>query len=99
MKRYTSKALQHDVDYFNVRLESYGSLKRIECGHRNGYNAADEYSVDDKGIRIGSGVDRMIAGGAPRYVYTACKERFWQLINELKDAKIQLLENRLSDTE
>lgn len=74
--RYTEKTLGEYVEKVNGWLAEDGFETRLEHSPRNGYQAIDEYSVDDKGERIGSGVNRNIECGSPRECGDAAREYY-----------------------
>ena len=80
MKRFTPKQLTELVTELNQSLIDNKIKKQFECGGRNGYQAVDEYSIDDTNQRIGSGVDRNVTCGSSREVAAECKIRFYQLL-------------------
>jgi hypothetical protein len=66
MARFTITDLRRDIVKINGWMEDEGWPERFIEQGRNGYQAVDEYSVDANGVRIGSGVNRMICGGSSR---------------------------------
>lgn len=81
--RYTPKQLREDIENLNSRLADEGSRIRFESGGRNGYQTVDQYSVDENGERIGTGVDRMICGGSSRECYDEARVVFYQELNRI----------------
>ena len=93
MTRYTTRDLEHaDLEHAigsaNATLERHGSLIRTEQGGRNGYQAADEYSVDTDGLRTSSGVNRNIGCGTSREVAIYVSQWLASELARLLDAKI-----------
>jgi len=70
---FTVTDLRNTITDINYSLSTIGSKIRFETGGRNGYQAVDEYSVDDNGERIGSGVNRNVCCGSSR----ECSEATW----------------------
>lgn len=87
MARYTAKALANQIEMINGWLENGGSLIRFETGGRNGYNAVDEYSVDEDGKRIGSGVNRNVGCGTPRECAGYAEQAYYNEIARLQREK------------
>jgi hypothetical protein len=79
--RFGPKQLEESVQRYNEAMAADGVLKRFVVGGRNGYQAADEYTVDADGNRIGSGVDRNVGCGTSREVDRYCEIRHYQLRN------------------
>jgi hypothetical protein len=77
--RYGPKQLESDVARLNSELADLCCLKRFEVGARNNYQAVDEFSVNENGARIGSGVDCNVACGTSREVYAATETRYFQI--------------------
>ena len=85
MKRYTANQLYDDINDLNIWLESSGCTIRLVAGGRNNYSAVDEYSVDDDGQRIGSGVNRNVMCGTPRECLQESKQHAsYAIIKRLK---------------
>lgn len=79
--RFGPRQLEDAVQEYNAALADKGSLTRFVVGGRNGYQAADEYTVDaESGERIGSGVDCNVACGTSREVAQACQLRMYQIL-------------------
>jgi len=89
MGKFTRSQLEANIEDYNSSMESHGILKRFISGGRNGYQAADEYSVDENGNRIGSGVDRNVGCGTSREVDSYCRERHYILINQKLQEELQ----------
>ena len=88
MTRYTPKKLHEDIEKINEWLEDCKSTKRIECGGRNGYQAVDQYSVDESGKRLGSWVDRNIRCGTSRECHEAALEFYHAEYSNKRDASL-----------
>ncbi len=80
--RFGPRQLEESIEEYNSTLAQKGILIRFVSGGRNGYQAADEYSVDESGKRIGSGVNRNVACGSSREVSQACQLRMYQLLSQ-----------------
>jgi len=74
MTRYTPKRLDEDINKINGWLEDCGSTRRLESQGRNGYQAIDQFSVDESGKRVGSWIDRNIRCGTSRECHEAALE-------------------------
>ena len=86
--RYGPKQLEIDVARLNTELRDLFCLKRFEVGARNNYQTVDEYSVNENGERIGSGVDSNVACGTSREVYAATETRYYQIcLDNMKQNK------------
>lgn len=88
MGRFTVKDLRETCDQYNGYLTECGSLKRVECGGRNGYQAVDVYSVNEDGARTNSGVDRNLEAGSSRECANAVSDFYnaeYRRINDKGD--------------
>jgi hypothetical protein len=84
MARYTITNLRADIAEINGWLAEADALVRFEeCG-RNGYQAVDEYEVDETGQRIGSGCTRNIGCGTSREVHGYAYEAYQGIIRNLE---------------
>ena len=90
--RVTVTGLRAGIDELNCQLESDGSKIRLETGGRNGYQAVDEYSVDNDGERIGSGVNRNVCCGSSRECYDAAWTHYYHERHRIDRARITELE-------
>jgi len=90
--RYTVTSLRDDINGLNIWLEECGSSIRLECGGRNGYQAVDEYSVDNDGKRIGSGVNCTVCCGSSRECYDAAMSHYYGERHRIDRARIDELE-------
>ena len=66
IRRYTGKMLREDVDKINGWCADDGIPVRLIVQGRNGYQAIDEYPVDESGLRIGTYVNRNVCCGSSR---------------------------------
>ena len=100
-RRFTVRDLRDTVQKVNGWLESDGSLIRFEAGGRNGYQAVDEYSVDENGKRVGSGCNRNVACGTSRecadYTEAAYSNEYRTLISR-KAAALEAENAELKET-
>lgn len=66
MTKFTIKNLRNDIAKINGWLEAAGCRERLIEQGRNGYQAVDEYSVNDDGSRKGTWVNCNIGCGTSR---------------------------------
>ena len=79
MARYTITDLRDYVKNVNGWMAEINSDIRFETNGRNGYQAVDQYRVDENGDRIGSGVDRNVATGSSRECSNALSDHYGHL--------------------
>lgn len=77
---FTKKNLESVVTSCNKALEDAGVPKRFVSQGRNGYQAVDEYPVNESGERIGSHIDRTVGTGTSREVAGYTRERMYELL-------------------
>jgi hypothetical protein len=82
-RRYTITDLRHGIDEINSWLEAAGALVRFEEHGRNGYQAVDEYPIDQNGQRVGSGVNRMVGSGTSRETYQEAHDAYQGIVRNL----------------
>jgi hypothetical protein len=82
MSRFTITDLRADLAKINGWMEEHGWSERLEESGRNGYQAVDEYSVDDDGNRIGSGVNRNVCCGSSRECSREARDHYSALYRQ-----------------
>ncbi len=88
--RYTITNLRSDLEKLNSYLEEAGSLLRIEENGRNGYQAVDEYEIDESGERPNS-CRRMVCGGTSRECYDAAYDWYQGVIRRIERDELAAL--------
>jgi cell division protein FtsB len=94
-RRFTITDLRECIEEINGWLEDAGADVRFFCNGRNGYQAVDEYQVDENGRS--SSCNRMVGSGSSRETYDEAYQAYQNVMAGIRHKKEQATKQENKD--